>query len=66
MSNKEQSNWTNPKKEKSNIFKRIFCEHIYGDGISCPFVDSDGNHYAIYKCIKCGHSYLKCFDKGGR
>lgn len=50
------------------IFKLIrswFCEHFYGDGVPCPFVDLDGNHYAVYKCIKCGHSYLKCFDKKG-
>lgn len=63
MSEKENQNWKNPKKKKSNIFKRMFCEHIYGDGVPCPFTDDSGNNYAVYTCIKCGQSYLKCFYK---
>lgn len=37
------------------IFKLIrswFCEHFYGDGTPCPFIDEENNHYAVYTCEK--------------
>lgn len=41
--------------------KRLFCDHIYGDGIMDPFVDEYDRHSATYFCIKCGHSIKKTF-----
>lgn len=48
------------------IFKLIkswFCEHFYGDGTLCPFIDEENNHYAVYTCEKCGRKKLVAFNK---
>lgn len=36
------------------IIKSAFCNHTYGDGKMCPFIDEYDNHIALYTCTKCG------------
>ena len=45
------------------LIRSLFCDHTYGDGVPCPFIDEYGNNYAVYTCEKCGRKYLKCFNK---
>ena len=43
------------------IIKQLFCDHIYGGGKMNPYIDSEGNHSAVYTCIKCGYKDLRVF-----
>lgn len=43
--------------------KQAFCIHEYGNGVMNPFIDSNGNHSAVYTCMYCGHKYFKTFNK---
>lgn len=43
--------------------KCLFFGHIYGDGDINPFIDSYGNHSAIYTCLNCGHKKFQTFEK---
>lgn len=45
------------------IIRTWFCDHEYGNGRPCPFIDEYGNHSAVYVCEKCGKQKLVTFYK---
>lgn len=45
------------------LIRSWFCEHEYGNGKPCPFIDEYGNHSAVYVCEKCGRQKLVTFHK---
>ena len=44
-----------------NIIKKLFCNHLYNNGIVSPFINEYGQYSIIYKCEKCNKRIVKYF-----